>query len=144
MYVVKICIYTDGDFGYDEPEFNARNDEVRKFYFENRNNAAVSLAKSIHNLKSSFRSSKRCNHVKEFLDFLDEKIDLIIKKIPEFYIHQYLGNQELTFALLKVDKEERENGCFSYVENYPYLDFSWYDIENDVNWDALETIEDVL
>lgn len=40
MFAVRICIYTDGDFEYEEPEFEMRDDEEKIFYFENRKDKA--------------------------------------------------------------------------------------------------------
>lgn len=54
MFLVKICIYTDGDFGYEDPEFNMKDDEEKTFYFENREDAVNALIRSFHNLKKIF------------------------------------------------------------------------------------------
>ena len=33
MFAVRICIYTDGDFGYDDPEFKTKGDEEKNILF---------------------------------------------------------------------------------------------------------------
>ncbi len=140
MFAVKICICTDGDFGYEEPEFDA-NDEEKIFYFENRHYAVKALIRSFHNLKNSLRPCGR-EHIKRWIDSMDNRIELIAKKICAFNIHKDFGNQWITYELFEVEKRYLDNGSFYYDIISPPIDFSWYEVEM-IRWDEFANLPDV-
>ena len=141
MFAVRVCIYTDGDFGYEEPEFNTKSDEEKTFYFETREDAVGALIRSFHNLKNSLRSCGR-EHIKRWIDSMDNRIELISKKIPTFVIEKDFGNQSLLYELLEVKKVEMSNGSYCYDSSEPDIDFSWYE-EETIRWDELVNYSDV-
>lgn len=141
MFVVKVCIYTDGDFGYEDPEFNTKDDEKKIFYFENRNEAANALVRSFHNLKKSLRPCGR-EHIKRWIDSMDNRIELIAKKIPTFVVEKCFGNQSLLYELLETEKVKIENGSYCYNFFNPIINFSWYE-EETIRWDELVNYPDV-
>lgn len=141
MFAVRICIYTDGDFGYEEPEFNTRGNEEKTFYFETRENAIGALIRSFHNLKNSLRPCGN-EHIKRWIDSMDSRIELIAKKIPTFAIDKDFGNQSLMYQLLEVERVEMDNGSYSYNFSEPEIDFSWYE-EEMIRWDELVNYPDV-
>ena len=141
MFAVRICIYTDGDFGYEEPEFNIKSDEDKTFYFKNREEAVGALIRSFHNLKINLRPCGR-EHIKRLIDSMDSRIELIAKKIPTFAIDKDFGNQSLMYQLLEVERVEMDNGSYSYNFSEPEIDFSWYE-EEMIRWDELVNYSDV-
>lgn len=128
MYAVKIDIYTDGDFGFSDSEFNlkAQDDEERVIIFSNRNDAVKALTKSIYNIKQSFYSSgNECINIKLWFDELYKVIHIITEKIENFSIYKDFGNQSTSFGLYEVEKNILENGGFYYTTNEdPFLEFS--------------------
>lgn len=140
MFAVKIYIYTDGDFGYDDPEFNCR-DEEKTFYFRTREEAAKALVRSFHNLKNSLRPCGRDN-IKRWIDSMDSRIELITKKIPTFIIDKDFGNQSILYHLLEVKKVEMNNGSYCYDSLEADVDFSWYE-EETIRWDEVVNFQDV-
>lgn len=141
MFAVRICIYTDDDFGYEEPEFDMKNDEEKTFYFENRKDAADALIRSFHNLKNSLRPCGR-DYIEEWINSMDSRIELIAKKIPTFVIEKDFGNQSILYELLEVHKIELNNGSYCYNSSDPNVDFSWYEVET-IRWDDLINYPDV-
>lgn len=141
MYAVRICIYTDGDFGYEEPEFNIKDDEEKIFYFDNRKEAVNALVRSFHNLKNSLRPCGRDN-IKRWIDSMDNRIELIAKKIPTFTIEKDFGNQSLLYEIIEANKVEVENGSYCYNFSNPDINFSWY-VEETIRWDKLVNCPDV-
>lgn len=141
MYAVRICIYTDGDFGYEEPEFNIKDDEEKIFYFDNRKEAVNALVRSFHNLKNSLRPCGRDN-IKRWIDSMDNRIELIAKKIPTFTIEKDFGNQSLLYEIIEANKVEVENGSYCYNFLNPDINFSWY-VEETIRWDELVNCPDV-
>lgn len=141
MFAVKVCIYTDGDFGYEDTEFNTKNDEEKTFYFETRKEAAEALVRSFHNLKNSLRPCDR-DYIKGWIDSMDNRIELIAKKFPTFIIEKDFGNQSLLYALLEVQKVEMSNGSYYYNSSEPDIDFSWYE-EEMIKWDEVGNFPDV-
>lgn len=141
MYAVRICIYTDGDFGYEEPEFNIKDDEEKIFYFDNRKEAVNALVRSFHNLKNSLRPCGRDN-IKKWIDSMDNRIELIAKKIPTFTIEKDFGNQSLLYEIIEANKVEVENGSYCYNFSNPDINFSWY-VEETIRWDELVNCPDV-
>ncbi len=141
MYAVRICIYTDGDFGYEEPEFNIKDDEEKIFYFDNRKEAVNALVRSFHNLKNSLRPCGRDN-IKRWIDSMDNRIELIAKKIPTFTIEKDFGNQSLLYEIIEANKVEVENGSYCYNFSNPDINFSWY-VEETIRWDELVNCPDV-
>lgn len=141
MFAVRICIYTDDDFGYEEPEFNLKNDEEKTFYFENRKDAADALVRSFHNLKNSLRPCGR-DHIKRWINSMDNRIELIAKKIPTFIIEKDFGNQSILYELLEVNKVKLDNGSCCYNQFDSEIDFSWYEPE-EIRWDELVNYPDV-
>lgn len=135
MFAVRICIYTDGDFGYEEPEFDVKSDEEKTFYFETRKDAVGALVRSFHNLKNYCRPCGRDN-IKRWIDSMDNRIELIVKKIPSFIIEKDFGNQSILYELLEVEKVEMNNGSYCYNSSSPHIDFSWYE-EETIRWDEL-------
>lgn len=107
MYAVKIDIYTDGDFGFSDSEFNlkAQDDEERVIIFSNRNDAVKALTKSIYNIKQSFYSSgNKCANIKLWFDELYKVIHIITEKIENFGIYKDFGNQSIPFGLYEIGK----------------------------------------
>lgn len=141
MFAVRVCIYTDGDFGYEEPEFNTEGDEEKTFYFETREDAVDALIRSFHNLKNSLRPYGREN-IKRWIDSMDNRIELIAKKIPTFVIEKDFGNQSILYELLEVKKVEMSNGSYCYDSSEPDIDFSWYK-EETIRWDELVNFPNV-
>lgn len=141
MYAVKICIYTDGDFGYEEPEFDMKDDEEKIFHFENRKDAVNALVRSFHNLKNSLRPCGR-EHIKKWIDSMDNRIELIAKKIPTFTIRKDFGNQFLLYEIVESNKVELDNGSYCYNFSNPDINFSWYK-EETIRWDELTNCPDV-
>lgn len=141
MFSVRVCIYTDGDFGYEEPEFNTKGDEEKTFYFETREDAVGALIRSFHNLKNSLRPCGR-EHIKRWIDSMNNRIELISKKIPTFTIEKVFGNQSLLYELLEVEKVEMNNGSYCYDSSEPDINFSWYK-EETIRWDELVNFPDV-
>ena len=141
MYAVKICIYTDDDFGYEEPEFDLKDDEEKTFYFENRKDAADALVRSFHNLKKSLRPHGR-DYIKKWIDSMDKKIELIAEKIPTFIIDKDFGNQSILYELLEVNKVKMDNGSYCYNSFDSEIDFSYYEPE-EIDWNELANSPDV-
>lgn len=141
MFAVTICIYTDGDFGYEEPEFNIEGEEEKTFYFENRKEATNAIIRSFHNLKKSLRPCGRDN-IKRWIDSMDNRIELITRKIPTFRIDKDFGNQSILYELCEVKKRELHNGSFCYDSNDVDIDFSWYG-EEMIRWDEVVNFPDV-
>lgn len=141
MFAVTICIYTDGDFGYEEPEFNVKGEEEKTFYFENRKEATNAIIRSFHNLKNSLRPCGRDN-IKRWIDSMDNRIELITRKIPTFRIDKDFGNQSILYELCEVEKRELHNGSFCYDYNHVDIDFSWYE-EEMIRWDEVVNFPDV-
>lgn len=141
MFAVRICIYTDGDFGYEELEFDMKDDEEKIFYFENRKDAVNALVRSFHNLKNSLRPYDWDN-IKRWIDSMDNRIELIAKKIHTFTIEKDFGNQSLLYELLEVDKVELNNGSYCYNSSNTDINFSWYE-EETIKWDELVNYPDV-
>ena len=90
MYAVKIDIYTDDDFGYEDPEFNLSGEEDKIFYFDCRKEAVNALVNSFHNFNNSIRVYDR-EHIKRWVNSMDNRIGLIAKKIPTFSIKKDFG-----------------------------------------------------
>lgn len=141
MFAVRACIYTDDDFGYDDPEFNLKDDEEKTFYFENREDAANALVRSFHNLKNSLRPCGK-DYIKKWIDSMDNRVELIAKKIHTFTIEKDFGNQSILYELLKVNKVELNNGSYCYDSSNPDINFSWYE-EETIRWDELINWPDV-
>ena len=141
MFLVKVCICTDGDFGYEEPEFNMKNDEEKIFYFENREDAVNAFIRSFHNLKKYLRPCGRDN-IKRWIDSMDNRVELIARKIPTFAIEKDFGNQSLLYKLLKTEKVQMKNGSYFFDSSDPDVDFSWYE-EETIRWDELMNFPDV-
>jgi hypothetical protein len=141
MYAVRICIYPDGDFGFDEPEFNIELEIEQIFYFEERKEAAESIIRSFHNLRNSFRTHG-WDEIKRWVDSFDDRIELIVKKINTFVIDKDFGNQQITYELAEVDKKYLPNGSYTYIKKEPEIDFSWYR-EETIKWDEVITWEDI-
>lgn len=140
MFLVKVCIYTDGDFGYEESEFNVEPDEEKIFYFENRKDAANALVRSFHNLKNSLRPCGR-DYIKKWIDSMDNRIELISRKFSTFSINKDFGNQSILHELLEANKVELNNGSYCYNSSNPDIDFSWYE-EETIRWDELTNFPD--
>lgn len=139
MYMVKICIYTDGDYSYKDFEFHIKDDNPHWFYFEERKDAVKSIINFMHSLRNSFSSSKSfVDHVRDYFFYLDDKIELITSKIPTFYIEKDLGNQSFMLGLLEVDKVSLQNKSYTYEWKDPIFDFSDYDLMEDINWESME------
>lgn len=141
MFAVRICIYTDGDFGYDDPEFKTKGDEEKTFYFETREEAVKALIRSFHNLKNSLRPCGREN-IKRWIDSMDNRIELIAKKIHTFMIDKDFGNQSILYHLLEVERIDMDNGSYCYDSSEVDIDFSWYE-EEMIRWDELINYPDV-
>ena len=141
MFAVKICVCTDGDFGYEEPEFNPKDDEEKIFYFENRKDAANALIRSFHSLKNSLRPCGR-DYIKGWIDSMDNRVELIANKIPTFTIEKDFGNQSILYELLEVNKVELDNGSYCYNSSNPDVNFSWYE-QDAIRWDELINLENV-
>lgn len=128
MYAVVVDIYTDGDFGFEDSEFNlkAENEVERMIVFQNRSDAVEALKKSIRNIKQSFYSSgNECINIKLWFDELYKVIHIITEKIENFSIYKDFGNQSTSFGLYEVEKNILENGGFYYTTNEdPFLEFS--------------------
>ena len=103
MFAVRICIYTDGDFGYDDPEFKTKGDEEKTFYFETREEAVKALIRSFHNLKNSIRPCGREN-IKRWIDSMDNRIELIAKKI-----HTFMIDKDFVRAAVICDEKYKKN-----------------------------------
>lgn len=141
MYSVRVCIYTDEDFGYDDPEFNIKDDEEKIFYFDNREDAINAIIQSFHNVKKSLRSYDR-DYIKRWIDSMDNRIELICSKIHTFVIEKDFGNQSLLYELLEVQKVEMDNGSYFYDSKEPEINFSWYE-EETIRWDELKNYPNV-
>lgn len=141
MYAVKIDIYTDDDFGYEDPEFNLSGEEDKIFYFDCRKEAVNALVNSFHNFNNSIRVHNR-EHIKRWVNSMDNRIGLISKKIPTFSIKKDFGNQSILYELLEVNKVELNNGSYYYDAKEPEVDFSWYE-EETIRWDELANWDDV-
>ena len=140
MFAVKICVHTDGDFSFNDPEFRLKGDKEYTFYFESRKSAAEALVRSFHNLKKSIHIEDR-EYVTEWIDYMDQRIDLIATKIYTFTIDQELGNQEIRYELVEVHRKDMSNGSFFLDEDEVDIDFSWYE-EEDIDWNKLAEIPD--
>lgn len=141
MYSVTIYICTDGDFGYEEPEFNIKDDEEKTFYFESRDDAVKALVRSFHNLKNSLRPCGR-DYIKRWINSMDNRIELITNKIPTFIIEKDFGNQSLLYELLETQKVEMDNGSYFYDSKIPEINFAWYE-EETIKWDELKNYPNV-
>ena len=141
MFLVKVCICTDGDFGYEELEFNMKDDEEKIFYFENREDAVNAFIRSFHNLKKNLRPCRRDN-IKRWIDSMDNRVELIARKIPTFTIEKDFGNQSLLYELLKTEKVKMENESYYYSSSEPDINFSQYE-EETIRWDELMNYPDV-
>lgn len=138
MYEVKICIVTDGDFGYEDPEFKIEDEEELVFYFADRKKAAEAIVRSFHNLKNSFRTTKNLDCIKSWIDNWNEKIELLAKKLPTFVISEDFGNQQISYSLLWTRKATLGNGSYTYCNENPKFEFGSVD---DVKWDAVVNLE---
>lgn len=138
MWKVSIGIDSDGDFGFEDTLLNDKEGLTREFYFEKRKDAARAILESCHSLKNTLRPCGK-EYIKEWVDSLDSHIDLIVQKIPSFLINTCLGNYEITYELIECFKIEiSEFNTFRYdVPGTPSFDFSGYDFDEDLNWDAL-------
>lgn len=141
MFLVRVCIYTDGDFGYEDPEFQVKDEEEGIFYFKTREDAANALIRSFHNLKKSLRPCGRDN-IKRWIDSMDNRVELIARKVPTFIIEKDFGNQSLFYELREVEKVEMENGGYCFNLLSPDINFSWYE-EEIIRWDELIKFPDV-
>lgn len=142
MWKVKIWIYSDDDFGFDETVFNSVEGEVREFYFEKREDAVKAILESFHSLKNTLRPCGR-DHIKAWIDSFDSRIELITQKMYSFIVEKSFGNQELSYSLLEVKRIELpEYHTYRYETKAPYFDFSWYE-EETLRWDELAKFEDV-
>lgn len=142
MYAVNVYIYTDGDFGYKDAEFGDLEGREVMFYFENRKDAAKALVKSFQNLKTSFYSSKGCDNIKEWLEYMANKVELITNKVPTFLIHRDFGNQSITYELIEAEKITIQNGSYYFINWCPKIYFSNYMIEQ-IDWNELAKEPDV-
>ena len=141
MFAVKICVHTDGDFSFNDPEFGLKGDKEYTFYFESRKVAAKALVRSFHNLKKSIHIEDR-EYVTDWINYMDQRIDLIAKKVYTFTIDRELGNQEIRYELVKVHRKDMSNGSFFFDEDEVDIDFSWID-EEKIDWDEVAKIPDV-
>lgn len=141
MFLVKVCICSDGDFGYEEPEFNMKDDEEKIFYFENREDAVNAFISSFHNLKKYLRPCGMDN-IKRWIDSMDNRVELIARKIPTFTIKKDFGNQSLLYELLKTERVQMKNGSYFFNSSVSDVDFSWYE-EETIRWDELKNFPDV-
>lgn len=141
MFAVKIYIYTDEDFGFEEPEFNVKDDEEKIFYFENREDAVNAFIRSFHNLKNYLRPWG-IDYVKRWIDSMDNRVELIAKKIRTFRIAKDFGNQSLLYELFETERIEHANGSFCFNSKNPEIDFSWYE-EETIRWDELVNFPDI-
>ena len=140
MYAVQINIETDGDFGFEDKEFGLKcGDCERSYLFKNRNDAIQAFIRFFHNFKKTFHSSRDLKNIKEWIDSVDEKIELIARKFNTFTVGHDFGNQNISCTLTACNKEQR-NKCYTYVHEPVDMDFSDLDIEEDINWDEISKI----
>ena len=103
-----------------------RGDKEYTFYFEN-------LKKSIH--------IEEREYVTEWIDYMDQRIELIAKKVYTFTIDRELGNQEIRYELVEVHRKNMSNGSFYFDECEVNINFSWIP-EEEIDWDKLAEIPD--
>ena len=144
MYRVRAYIYTDGDFSFSEPEpgLGLIRDKAEEFFFENRKDAADAIVKSFHHV-AKFLVPCTLNSIKEWLNYFDERIELICRKVPTFNIEESIGNYEIIYELLQADKVVLKNGSYRYEYSTPTIDFADYnDVLEELNWSTLEEMPD--
>lgn len=73
---------------------------------------------------------------------MDNRVELIARKIPTFTIEKDFGNQSLLYELLKTEKVKMENESYYYSSSEPDVNFSQYE-EETIRWDELMNYPDV-
>ena len=137
MFAVHICIYNDGDFGFDETEFNIKGEEDKTFYFENRDDAVKALINSFHSLRNSLRPCGREN-IETWIKFIDNNIEIICNNLITFKIYKCFGNQEITYELYEVEKIFNENGSYNYDEKEVEIAFGNFEIDSILLWESIK------
>lgn len=73
---------------------------------------------------------------------MDNRVELIARKIPTFTIEKDFGNQSLLYELLKTEKVQMKNGSYFFNSSVPDVNFSLYE-EETLRWDELNNFPDV-
>lgn len=141
MYALKICLYTDGDFGYNDTEFHIEPDAERVFYFKNREMAVWAFLRHFHCVNKSLKTYGR-GYIDKWFNRWDKRIDMISQKIRTFKIEKCFGNQEVLYCIYEVTEKTLSNGALYYDEILPDIDFSIYN-EKDIDWCDLSKLEDL-
>lgn len=121
MFVLKIGINTDGDFGWD---FND-DDEVfekainKELYFNTRKEAVDFLIEHLKRVTSTFRPANgRLNIQEWYTDFLNDVSKSYYReyiKDNDIYEYKDFGNQSVIYVLKEEDKIEKiEKDNFYY------------------------------
>lgn len=139
-----MCIRTDGDFSFSEPEpeFGLVGDEEGEFFFETREDAVNAIVKSFHYV-AKFLNHHCPESLKELMCCVDERIELICRKIPTFTIDEDLGNHGFTYELLQTEKILLKNGSYRYECTSPAVDFTDYHGLEELDLSGLEELLDV-
>ena len=70
---------------------------------------------------------------------MDDRIELVCKKIPTFTIEESFGNQFIIYELLEVEKIKMDNGCYFY---HSYVPFLKVDVLH-IIWQELDKLPDI-
>lgn len=140
MFVVNAHVENDGDFRFIDSEFHEKDNGACTYYFESRQDAVNAIIKSFHNVCNTLDS--KCPHyVKSYVEFIDDKIELIAAKAPTFSIQKALGNYAVVYELLEADKIYNANGSYYYEACTPSIYIG--ELYNKIDWDKLSEFPDV-
>lgn len=140
MYALKICLYTDGDFGYKDTEFNMGQEmDTMIFYFEKREDAVEAFLRHFYSVGKSIRG-RDTDDIKQWFADWNERIKLILKKVPTFEMKEGFGNPEILYGLYEVNRKTLSNGSFYFTEKPVGIYLS--DYYNDwIDWEQLEAMD---
>lgn len=131
MYQLTIELFTDGDFGYEDTEFNIEPGVRKNYYFEKRELAVAALKRHFESVTKSLRVHGM-DYIQRWFSRWNDRIDVVSNNFKTFAFGEDFGNQSVYYGLVEVQKKELLNGSFSFDEHDLEADFEFYD-EEDIN-----------
>lgn len=142
MYVLKVLIITDEDFGFNDPILQVEPDEEKIFVFNTRKEATSALLNHVKCVVDTLRVYDR-EYIKTWYKNFYLALQLLVKKIDTFSFGQIFGNQEVHYTLMKCETKTMQNGI-SYVQKNIECDFDAEGLRlEDLNWDYIKSLKDV-